>query len=415
MAALDRPNILIICIDCLREDHVSGDAAQTPFLDELRSTGLEARDCHATATTTSPCVASLLTGTYSERNGVRSLDTGQLSDSVDTFAELFGDAGYQTEAFVTGPLVTETGLDRGFDAYHYREPERSLFTDWNDELQDHLRRISEPFGAYVHLWELHEDISVPAGFDKAEYGETPYARALSALDQRLESIVDAVPSETVVVVHGDHGESITHRHSVIRLGLKSFRDAIRYYGGIDTRSPVRTLNQTLADRGADIPDHYLENGHGENVFDFVTNVPLIIHGPGVDSNTVEAQIRQIDILPTLADLIDFDNSIDCDGESILPPQGLSDRPAYLRACGASLHRRKNWARAIRSDGWKLVTYPDRNWTPELYDLQNDPCELSPIDDPDQIEALRNHLPAEDALSGGKNLDVEDRLADLGYR
>ena len=121
------PNVLVVCVDCLREDHLSGAAADTPFLDSLRERALEATGMYATATTTSPCVASLLTGTYAECHGVLSLDVGPLSSEVTTFAERFGAAGYHTEALVTGPLVEETGLHRGFDAYRYREPDESLF------------------------------------------------------------------------------------------------------------------------------------------------------------------------------------------------------------------------------------------------------------------------------------------------
>lgn len=413
---IDMPNLLLVCVDCLREDHLSGSAADTPFVDDLRSDGLVAQNLYATATTTSPCVASLLTGTYSERNGVQSLDTGWLSQEVDSLAERFGAAGYRTEALVTGPLVEETGLQRGFDTYRYREPEESLFrNDWIDIAEERLDTLSEPFAAYVHLWELHEDVYVPPAFDEPEYGDTPYARALSALDRELETLVEAVPEETIVVLHGDHGESITKRGSSLRLGLKLLRDALRYYGGVDTRSVVRRLNRKLTDRGADVDDHYLENGHGENVYDFVANVPLVVTGPGIDSTTIDAQARQIDVLPTLLDAcgIDYDPA-SMDGSSLLEPGKIQDRPAYMRACGASLHRRSNWARAVRADGAKYVEYPDREWEPELYDLENDPLELEPIDDPDLADQLQGEFPTTE-LEEGEKLDVEDRLEALGYR
>lgn len=406
--------MLIVCVDCLRADHVSDSVTETPFFDTLRANGLEATACHATATTTSPCVASLLTGTYSERNGVHSLDTGRLSADVDSFAEVFGNVGYHTEALVTGPLVEETGLDRGFDRYRYREPEQSLFTAWRDTAAKRLQTLPEPFAVFLHLWEIHEDIEVPNSFDRDRYGETPYARAVSALDRELENLLECVPENTLTVLHGDHGESITHRHSPLRLGLKSVRDALRYYGGVDTREPVRRLNRRWGDRGADVLDHYIENGHGENVFDFVTNVPFVVDGPGVESETVDAQVRQIDILPTLVDLADIEATLEIDGESLSPVDSVTDRPAYLRACGASLHRRRNWARAVRADGWKYVMYPDRDWEAELYDISADPAELSPVSDDARAERLKRHFPDE-SLEDGEQLDVEDRLEKLGYR
>ena len=411
------PNVLVVCVDCLREDHLSGAAADTPFLDSLRERALEATGMYATATTTSPCVASLLTGTYAERHGVLSLDVGPLSPEVTTFAERFGAAGCHTEALVTGPLVEETGLNRGFDAYRYREPDESLFGPWRETARDRLAALPEPFAAYLHLWELHEDVHVPPAFDEPRYGETPYARALSALDRRLEALFEAVPEGTLVVVHGDHGESVTNRHSPLRLGLKSVRDALKYYGGVDTRGPVRRLNRALADRGADVPDHYLENGHGENVFEFAARVPFVLAGPGVDPATVTATTRQVDVLPTVLDAAGLGyDAAELDGDSLVPPGAVEDRPAYLRACGASVRKRANWSRAVRADGKKYVEYPRREWPAALYDLESDPLELDPVVDPDpeQADRLRRQFPDEE-LGEGEQLEVEERLRLLGYR
>lgn len=427
--AATRPNVLVVCVDCLREDHVSGQAADTPFLDSLRARGLAATDMYAAATTTSPCVASLLTGTYAERHGVLSLDVGPLAADVTTFGDRFGAAGYHTEALVTGPLVEATGLDRGFDEYRYREPDESLFGPWRETARDRLAALPEPFAAYLHLWEIHEDVHVPDAFDDPRYGETRYARALSALDRELAALLEAVPDDTLVAVHGDHGESITNRDSHLRLGLKSLRDALQYYGGVDTRPWVRRLNRALADRGAEVHDHYLENGHGENVFDFAAHVPFVLAGPGVEAATVDATTRQVDVLPTLLDAAglaedgggrDADgvdqNADGIDGASLLPADAVADRSAYMRACGASLRRRANWSRAIRADGEKYVEYPERDWPASLYDLAADPSELDPVVDPDldRVAHLRRAFPDAD-LGDGERLDVEDRLELLGYR
>jgi len=408
-------NVLLVVVDCLRRDHVTGDAADTPFLDDLQERGLVATQQFATATTTSPAVASLLTGTYSERNGVLSLSEGSLSPSVDSFAERFSDAGYHTEAFVTGPLVEETGLDRGFDAYHVRDKDDDLFRGFEASITESLADLPEPFAALLHLWEIHEDVYVPPAFDSPAYGETDYARGLSALDRRLESVFEAVPEDTVVALVGDHGESITNWSNPVRLGLKALRDGLRYYGGVDTRPTVRKLNRRLADWGADVPDHFIEKGHGENVYDFVSNVPLVLVAEDVPATTVDAQTRQVDVLPTLLDLCDlgYDERA-LDGESLLPADAVADRPAYMRACGASLHRRRNWARAVRHEGAKYVEYPDRDWDPELYDLGTDPVELNPVDDPALAARLREHIPTEE-VGEGDDLDIEERLSALGYR
>lgn len=417
------PNLLVVCVDCLREDRLA--AADTPFLDELRASGIDCRDLHASATTTTPAVASLLTGSYAERNGVHSLQRGRLSADVPTLAGVLGERGWHTEALVTGPLVAETGLDRGFDAYRHRPERRSLFGAWRTSARERLGSLPEPFVAYLHCWELHEDISVPSSYDHERYGDLPYMRALSALDRALEAVVRDLPENTLIALHGDHGESLTHRHNPLRLLAKSVRDALKYYGGVDTRGVVGRLNRALVGYGPDLADHAIENGHGENTFDFTTRVPFVLAGPGIEPATVTAQRRQIDVLPTLLDALGVDLDTggdegtngaldgDLDGESILPAEEVTDRPAYLRACGASLKHRRNWARAVRHDGAKYVTYPGRDWAPEGYDLDADPHELAPtIGDPPQAR-LRRHFP-DAALGDAERLDVDDRLRELGY-
>lgn len=406
-------NLLLVVVDCLREDLLRSERTQTPFLDSLREDGLACTDLHATATTTSPAVASLLTGTYGERNGIRSLRRGSLSDEVDSLAETLGEAGYHTEALMTGPLVTETGLDRGFDEYDYRDESESLFGDWRARARERLSALPAPFAAVVHLWELHEDIFVPPAYDDSTYGETPYERALSALDPKIEALVEAVPEDTLVAVVGDHGESITHRHNPLRLALKSLRDGLKYFGGVDTRGLTARLNRVCDGCGPDIDDHFIENGHGENIFDFTTNVPFVLDGPGVEPDTVDAQVRQIDVLPTILDVLGVDG--ETDGESVRPADEVDDRVAYLRACGESLHGERNWARAVRSGDAKYVTYPERDWSPGVYDLEENPRELTRVDDSDLAADLRTLLPERGTdPTDLEQLDIDDRLRDLGY-
>ncbi|MXR20064.1 sulfatase-like hydrolase/transferase [Halobacterium bonnevillei] len=408
---VDSPNLLLVCVDCLRQDFLHRDAVDTPFLDSLRADGMECTDLYATATTTTPAIASLLTGAYSEHNGIQSLRRGSLADDVDPMAEILGDAGYHTEAMATGPLMPETGLDRGFDAYECRDEDASLFGDWREDALDRLAGLPEPFAAFVHLWELHEDIHVPREYDTREYGETPYGRALSALDREIEALVDIAPDDTVVAVVGDHGESITHRNNPLRLAAKSLRDALKYYGGVDTRDVAERVNQYCDRFGPDVDDHFLENGHGENVFDFTTNVPFVLAGPGVQAGTVDAQVRQIDVLPTILDALAVDR--ETDGDVVEP--GIGDRVAYMRACGASLHRERNWARAVRYGDAKYVEYPERDWSPGVYDLSKHPRELARVDDPDLEADLSERLPERGVdPTDVEMLEINERLEDLGY-
>ncbi|WP_436928880.1 sulfatase family protein [Halosimplex halobium] len=408
-------NLLFVTVDCLRSDFVGTDHADTPFIDGLVADGTDYREMYATATTTTPCVASYMTGTYSEHNGVYSLEEARLDESVPTLAEHLSAAGYDTTAMVTGPIVADTGLDRGFDEYAYRDRNEELVGDWFDEAVETVAGLEEPFFCYLHLWEVHDPVRVPDGYDDPAYGRYPYARTLSALDRALERFHDHVPANTVTALHGDHGEAIAYRDSYLHKVAKFLRTGLRYGLGLDTRALERRLKRRF-DRDPPVPDHFMEDGHGENVFDFVSNVPFVLSGPGVDDATVDAQVRQVDVLPTLLDLLRVEPSDDrpVDGESLLPPESVTDRDAYIRACGKSLVREANWQRAVRAEGHKYVEYVDRDWEPELYDLDADPLELHPVEDEPTASELRSRIP-EEGVRDGERLEIDGLLKDLGYK
>jgi arylsulfatase A-like enzyme len=352
-----------------------------------------------------------MTGLYSEHNGVNSLQSVELRDDLSTLAEKFSEAGYTTHGEVTGPISEETGLDRGFDVYNYRDKDQGLLTEWGDQIHNTVANLEEPFFFYLHLWELHDPISTPNRFNSTKYGSTSYARMFSALDRELEKLVQSLPEDTTLCLLGDHGESITYRDSRFRRSLKLVRDNLRYRFGLDTRPVERMINRLAPENR--MRDHFIEIGHGENFFDFTSNVPFLIANDKVEHLTVSEQVRQIDIYPTILDLAGIPIDEDLDSETLLPPRDLSSRSAYLRACGESLYGEESWARGIRANGLKYIEYPNRDWEPELYDLESDPMELSPIDDEHRENEMKELLP-EEGLQDSKTIDIQDRLKDLGY-
>src|SRR5215510_4292656 len=171
---MTRPNILVLLIDCLRADAVYGarSGARTPTLDRLVRSGVACTQAVASASSTTPCVASLLTGTYSFVHGIRSIFGLKLNPSVSSLIEILRACGYQTYAEVSGPLFPETDLDRGFDVYHFREGPAYLSTAWGTDFHRRLRaaEFKPPWFLFLHLWELHHHRHIPPEFASRTYG-----------------------------------------------------------------------------------------------------------------------------------------------------------------------------------------------------------------------------------------------------
>lgn len=409
-------NILFICVDCLREDYVSSECLNTPYFDSLSSQGTYFSNMYATTSTTTPSVASIFTGYYSENNGVTTLRDVSLNPDIDTLAEVLQQNGYSTYAMVTGPLVGDTKLNRGFDEYHYRNQEKTTFGPWSSDLVDKIKSFPQPFFCYLHLWEIHKPICVPSGFDKPKFGKSAYSRSLAALDRKLEMISELTPEDTIIMLHGDHGESISYRDSFFQHALRRLiRVRLRYNRQIDTRNIERLIDRIVARiDGSPYIDRFFEDGHGENIFDFVMNVPYLYKLPDDTGQNITAQVRQVDIFPTILSLIDVEYDFTpLDGKPMTPVDELQDRPAYMRACGTSLKGENNWIRGVRKNGKKFIEYQHLNWEDELFDIQSDPYELSPISCNFDQEQFRNEFP-DNELSLKDELQIDNLLEDLGY-
>ena len=65
-----RPNVLFLLVDCMRADAL-GRGVPTPTLSALTEHGIRFTQAVSSASSTTPCVATMLTGTHSPRHGVR--------------------------------------------------------------------------------------------------------------------------------------------------------------------------------------------------------------------------------------------------------------------------------------------------------------------------------------------------------
>lgn len=208
----ERPNVLMIVVDCLRSDRVFGDkrTCRTPNIDKLVSRGLNLPNMFTETSITGPCFASMFTGCSCLGHGLTALLGRKLNSGLTTLADVFKDNGYSTYAHITGPLMPIMGLNQGFDEYEYRQQNDYYFSAWGRNL---IRRFEQrknraPWFSLVHFWEIHEPRQAPPGFDLPEFGWSDYDRAVSALDEYVGTLVEAAGEDAVVIFTGDHGERI---------------------------------------------------------------------------------------------------------------------------------------------------------------------------------------------------------------
>ncbi len=414
-----RRNVLLIVIDCLRADFAYGDReACIPTIRELRNNGFSFLNTIASTSTTPPCFASLLTGLYPFENGVRSASGYRLADSALTLPGVLKGHGYSTYAEVTGTLGKEMGLSKGFDEYNYRNVEETIHTKWGNDLINRLKtHYEEPWFTLLHIWSLHHPRIVTDECNHGEYGGTVYGRALASIDRYLAKLLASTAEDTIVIVTGDHGEQIACSR-------------FEYYGKRIGETVFRTLK-----RHGIVKTHFAKGirgifvGHGYGIYDVLVKVPLILYNRDIlPAGESPRQVRQIDILPTILDLIGVENNTGTTGKSVVPivkgEVGV-DRDAYMEATGLAIPRKDEWLAGIRVENkYKYIYSPFReDFEEELYDLENDPAEERNIakGNGDVVGRLRKKIEEmrTEELVGTK-LDQEDqekvveRLRSLGY-
>lgn len=230
---IERPNILCVVIDCARSDYWLGGkgASLTPNLDRLRRTGVTLPTAIVEQSATSPSFTTLLTGLYSPRHGVRMVLGQSLGAGVRMLTETLAALGYHTYGELTGPLIPDVGLDRGFERPRYRAPNDHLHTAWGDDLVARLRGggYKAPWFILLHLWELHLPRQIAAPGPDGLEGAARYAAATASLDAQLGRVFEAAGEEALLIVTGDHGEKTTDEAFLPGTAV----DYIRSYLGLE--------------------------------------------------------------------------------------------------------------------------------------------------------------------------------------
>ncbi len=404
------PNVLLIVVDCLRGDRVAGArSCQTPALDQLVWESVLYTQAIASTSSTTPSFASLLTGCYPPRHGIRGLRGYRLGD-VKTLAELLRARGYHTRAEVTGPLLPQVGLDRGFDAYVFRAK-----TDdsgpWWPGIRDVLKSLPRPWFALVHIWDLHMPREIHPELDWPAYGKTRYDRAVSTLDRNLPFLLNSISADDLVILTGDHGEMLERRRGHAFLSLQGRR----------LLAMARRIGLVIP--AYDRIRRAIHVGHGFHLYEELIRVPLVIRAAGVGDPSVRSHlVSHVDVVPTVLDLLGLSIPPWVEGRSLLRPPD-DKRAIYLESTGGQAQGLGRPVQGVRTPTHKYLRSLDPPLEEWLFDLAQDPGERQNVAraHPDLVASLRGQMepflresPPAARMSPEEEALVTKRLEELGY-
>ncbi|RQG95499.1 sulfatase family protein [Natrarchaeobius chitinivorans] len=348
-----RPNVLLIhCHDLGRYLGCYGMDIETPSIDALAADGALFERHFTTAPQCSPSRGSLMTGCVPHVNGLMGLAHGdwELHDDERILPQYLRDAGYETHLFGLQHITQDTdrleydhvhsegNLYPGVSpAVHQANRARNVASVVSSFLE--AGAYAEPFFASVGFFECHrvEEENGRYGFDAGYYGADdpdevrplPYLPdrrgirqdlaemrgMVSAIDEGVGTIIDAliaagIDEETLVIFTTEHGIAFPRaKGACYDAGIEAVL-ALRYPDAIDG---------------------------GERYDELVSNV---------------------DVLPTVLDLVDVDVPDAVDGRSFAALVTDDEDDSYEKRdrifAEMTWHDMYNPVRAIRTDRFKYI-------------------------------------------------------------
>ena len=281
----------------------------------------------------------------------------------------------------------------------------------------------------VHTYEAHTPYTrrtFAEGMDPGRVGDE--VKISFAANRRKERVkIDDAEVEYIKALY-DGGVHHADRH------VGEFVTFLEEIGLAD-----RTLVVVTSDHGEELDDHYRDRtaDHGHSLRDPLLMVPLVIYDPTRDYDQLEvaAQVRLIDVVPTIADILGVEVAAPIDGRSLLPL--MTGEETEGRQALATHTSKGPMRAAIRDRGLKYIAiigradsekHPNLTQPPprhQLYDLKVDPEERDNLAETNpeltqafwsELKTIRARLKADEQFEVQEITDpaLLERLESLGY-
>jgi len=390
-------------------------------------------------------LTAILTARFGSTTGVLGWDKGLQADEVPTLPEVLGYYGYKTGAFTidaASGFRPDYGLHRGFQHMEIIPPPVDtpdgrrrridgappvggggdsaapavawLEAQGGDDpvfVMFHTRTAHFPFvisdagvdsdatGVTRELWDAGEAQSQRFGEDVALPGMAGGTSQKGVRDGGPD------PVQQTVLAAGDEGLTIFRDHYADAVAWTD-RDIQVIYDALEASGRLeRTVLAVVADHGESLGDHG-ELLHGDAYFDNVVRVPFLLRIPGQPGGVIDALVSQVDIGPTLLEIVGAVPPGDADGRSavgLITGRADAIRASALVEGGVALAKNDIPRGAVVTRPWTLLRQdmgcgPDAGRTPHrrpghpascLFDVDVDPGQTKnlAVEEADRVAAL----------------------------
>lgn len=350
---MEKKIIILISIDCLRADALEGffdkglfkkyspslNMPKTTTFNSLIKKGVFFTNCFTASSYTSSSHASIFTGKYPINSGVQEYFRTKIKEKTifEIIKDKLGDR-CATIFFTDYPIILGKylGFDKKVDRYYFQDEREAINAIKEEEDKKdiisffHFSNVHTPYGFsglkldnkifHQKVKELTSEYNIKADQDifDLDWPEKKYGHIEVKLrkiyHKAIEKMYEQKKYDQLMQIYLD--------------GIEYF-DKHRFYNFINELKKRKIFDKATFFIFADHGERWRDDscGHYDNLYDDTIRVPLILIDPQLSKgNIVKEQIRTIDIIPSVAKLLNF-KKLDFDGESLLPLECLKSRIA----------------------------------------------------------------------------------------
>lgn len=430
------PNIIYILADDLGYGDLSLTGQKkfiTPNIDKLAEEGMFFTQHYSGSTVCAPSRSTLMTGLHTGHTPIRGnkeiRPEGQwpLPSNTQTLSKLLKNKGYTTGVFgkwgLGYPGSEGDPLNQGFDRfygyncqrlghnyypYHLWSDQEKIILKGNEGHkseqyapilihQEALNFIDnnkeKPFFLYYPSIIPHAELLAPASYMKKHLGKYEPEKSFIGTDDG-ENYKDG-PYQSQKNGHAAFAAMI----NLLDDQVGEIVDKIEALGLSENTIIIFTSdNGPHLEAGAD-PDYFDSNsifrGYKRDLYEGGIRVPMIAKWPGnIAKGSKTNHISAFwDVMPTIAEIVDFKTENKVDGISFLPTLLGNQNQKQHSHLYWEFHE-KGGRQAIRQKDWKLVRYnTKKNGNYQLYNLNEDPSENTDLATiyPEKVTELKQVL------------------------
>jgi N-acetylglucosamine-6-sulfatase len=438
----DRPNIVFVLVDDLRWDELGASGhpyVKTPNIDRIASEGAYFTNAFTTTPLCSPARATFLTGLYPHTSGITdNLARNEQSHRLETFPKMLNQRGYDTAfigkwhmgnddsprpGFNTWAVMKGQGeaIDPEFNIDGERQQFKGYVTDiLTDMALDFVKQSRDaPFLLYLSHKALHPNVTqrddgssvaspsgIP-GFIAANRHQGMYAGV--TVPRRPNSGIAPTDKPALMRQIGEmpplSAETITSEDTIhqrqemlmaVDEGLGQIIAAIDTMGELDN-----TIVVVTSDHGYWYGEHGL-SAERRLAYEEALRIPMMIRYPAkiAAGSRPGETVLSLDIAPTMLEFAGAPVPENLHGMSLLPVlnEAASEwRSSFLiEYYSDTVFERivTMGYKAVRTDQYKYIQYVDLEGMNELYDLAQDPYELTNVIDDKRYENVLLEMQAE---------------------